>query len=149
MLVIGVGNETRGDDAIGPLVARKLSKLCDQSVSILEQSGEGAALMSSWCENDAVFIIDAVQSGKESGTIFRFDVHQEPIPRKFFHYSTHDFSVAEAIELARVLKTLPPRVIIYGVEGACFEPGIDLTPSVEAALDNVAESIRREIEAGR
>ncbi len=105
--------------------------------------------MSSWRENDTVFIIDAVQSGVESGTIFRFDVQQEPIPRKFFHYSTHDFSVAEAVELARVLRTLPPRVVIYGVEGARFEPGIGLTPTVEAALDNVAESIRREIEATR
>lgn len=148
ILVIGVGNEMRSDDALGLIVARKVAERCPKTISTIEQSGEGAALMASWQGKETVVVIDAVQSGAASGSLFRFDVHHEPIPRKFFHYSTHDFSVAEAIELARVLKTLPPRMIVYGVEGASFEPGIGLSPAAESASEIVVESICQDLGAG-
>jgi hydrogenase nickel incorporation protein HypA/HybF len=41
-LVIGLGNDYRGDDAIGRLVARRLKAMAGDDVRVLEENGEGA-----------------------------------------------------------------------------------------------------------
>ena len=43
----------------------------------------------------------------------------------------------EALELGRALGRAPRRVVLLGVEGAAFAMGDPLTPSVEAALEEV------------
>ena len=45
-------------------------------------------------------IWSCVQSGAAPGTIHRLDATETPVPSRFFHYSTHAFSVAQAVELA-------------------------------------------------
>ena len=71
-----------------------------------------------------------------------FDVHTQTIPTKFFHYSTHAFGIAEAIELARALKQLPQDLIVYGIEGKCFEAGIGLSREVEKAVEEVMMRVK-------
>jgi hydrogenase maturation protease len=147
-LVIGVGNPDRGDDAAGLLVARLLKGRDLPQVAVMEQPGEGAALMDAWKTSGAtmVFLIDAVSSGGEAGAIYRLDATIEPIPASFFHYSTHAFSLAEAVELARVLGELPPRIVIYGIEGKQYTAGWTRSPEVEQAIPVVAERIAQEID---
>jgi hydrogenase maturation protease len=144
-LVLGIGNEYRGDDAVGLIVARRLKARAHDHVSILEHSGEGAALMESWRSSACAILIDAVHSEQKAGTIFRFAAHQQAIPTQFFHYSSHVFGLAEAIELARELKQLPPRLIVYGIEGKNFAAGIGLSAEVEKVVPAVVESVWQEI----
>ena len=127
ILIIGIGNPYRGDDAVGLRIAQDIKKKAPDHVNVIEQSGDGISLMDSWKDADTVILIDAVHSGAQPGTIHRFDVHTQTIPTKFFHYSTHAFGIAEAIELARALKQLPQNLIVYGIEGKCFEAGIGLS----------------------
>ena len=54
----------------------------------------------------------------------------QPLPAHFAHTSTHAFGVAEAIELARALRQLPSSLVVYGVEGTTFEPGMCLSTAV-------------------
>ena len=144
-LIIGLGNEYRRDDAVGLVVARRLREAAPESVRVLEESGEGAALIESWQGADAVILIDAVHSGAKPGTIHRFDAHAQPIAKKFFRFSTHAFGLAEAVELARALGRLPPRLIVYGVEGKSFEAGVGLSPEVEEAAQEVTERVLGEL----
>ncbi len=146
-LIIGIGNEYRSDDAVGLLVARHLKQQMSSAVPVLEQSGEGAALLEVWKEADAVILIDAVQSGAKPGTVHRLNAHAQAIPMAFFHYSTHAFSVAEAIEMARVLKQLPPRLILYGIEGENFAAGTELSAKIQQAAEEVARWILVELQA--
>lgn len=144
--VLGLGNEFRGDDGAGRVVARRLRETALPGVAVREESGEGAALMDAWKDADAVILVDAVQSGAAPGTIHRLDASRVPVPSRFFHYSTHAFSVAEAVELARALNQLPPRLIIYGVEGKDFAAGEKLSPEVAAAVDELLARVRQEIQ---
>jgi hydrogenase maturation protease len=147
ILVIGVGNTYRGDDAVGLIVVERLkNRQALNNVTLLEESGEGAALMEAWRGADAVILVDAVSSGSEPGTIHRLDVSQQTIPANFFSYSTHAFGLAEAIEVARALNALPPRLVVYGIEGKNFAPGMGLSPEVEPAASVAIGHIRREIE---
>jgi hydrogenase maturation protease len=153
-LVFGIGNEYRRDDAVGLVVARRIKARAPAHVSIFEHCRDGASLMEAWNNSPAlllkaqresgVIIIDAVHSGAEPGTVFRFEAHAQPVPAKFFHCSSHAFGLAEAIEMARVLHQLPPCLIVYGIEGKNFAAGKGLSAEVEKSVPGVVENVWRE-----
>jgi hydrogenase maturation protease len=147
-IVLGIGNEYRGDDAAGRLVVRRMADWVPAGVEVRECSGESATLMELWQGFERVYLVDAVESRQPPGTLHRIAAHEEEMPRDFFHCSTHAFSLAEAIELARALDELPPEVIVYGIEGRWFESGKKLTPDVEAAIPVVADRIIEELKKG-
>jgi hydrogenase maturation protease len=144
-LIIGIGNEYRRDDGAGLVVARRLRGQAPAGVSIMEQSGEGAALLEAWKGHTTVFLVDAVDSGAPPGTIHRLDAHARPIPSRFFHGSTHAFSVAGAIELARALSQLPPRLLLYGIQGKNFSAGVGLSAEVDQGIAKVIAQLLGEL----
>lgn len=129
-LLIGVGNAYRRDDAVGLIAARALRERVGAACGIREESGEGTALMDAWRDAELVLLLDALHTGAAPGTVVRLDASAAPVPARFFHYSTHAFGVAEAIELARALGALPAQLIVFGVEGADFTAGEGLSPPV-------------------
>lgn len=141
MLVIGVGNWYRRDDAVGLVVARRLRAMNLPHVLVKEENGEGVALMEAWHGNERVIIVDAASSGSRPGTVHTLNADSTTIPSAFFHYSSHAFSVAESIELARALKRLPPQLVVYGVEGKNFASGVGLSREVGYASDTVVRQI--------
>ncbi len=116
VLVIGIGNEFRGDDAVGLLAARDLDAMRFPGVRVVESRGDGARLMRLWKGFPIVMLIDAVHSGSPPGTLHRLDASQNAIPARFLCTSSHQFGVAEAVETARALGELPEHVIVFGVE---------------------------------
>ena len=137
-VVLGIGNEFRGDDAVGIHFARQLKAIVLPSVKIIEAFGEGLELMGLWEGATRLFICDAVSSGSAPGTIHVMEPHKETIPSHFFNYSTHAFSLAEAIEMSRALDKLPAQVYIYGIEGSSFAAGLELSKVVQ---DSLAETV--------
>ncbi len=131
----------RSDDAVGLLIARRLKENANETVCVLEQSGDGTALMSAWANKDHVVVVDAVSSGQAPGTIHSIDAIQESIPSRFFSCSTHNLGIAEAVELGRTLDQLPDRLQIFGIEGKNFEPGEGLSAEVEQAMEKAIGAI--------
>ncbi len=146
ILIIGIGNEYRSDDAVGLLVARMRQLLSLEHASILEATGEGTALLEAWKGADHVILVDAVSSESPAGTIHQLDALADPILPGLFALSTHAFGVAEAIELARVLGSLPAHLVVIGIEGKHFVAGTSLSPEVERAAREAVESIIRLVE---
>ena len=144
-LIIGVGNEYRRDDGAGIVVARRLRARLPAGVTVIENSDEGASLMEAWQDAASVILVDAVASGAEPGAIHRFDAFGRQLPLGFFHYSTHAFSVAEAVEMARALDRLPATLIVYGIEGQDFSFGVGLSAAVERAAASVVERVMEEL----
>jgi hydrogenase maturation protease len=146
IVVIGVGNAQRCDDAAGLRVARGVrARAGGEDVAVLERSGEATSLMQAWDGARAVIIADAVRSGAAPGTVHRLDAVAESIPDSFLRCSTHSFGVADAIELGRALGQLPPYLVVYGVEGQDFDHGEELSAEVAAALPRVIDRILAEI----
>ncbi len=146
LVVIGVGNAYRGDDAAGLIAVRRLRETLGGRVVCREENGEGTALMEAWKEADAVILVDATHSGASPGTLHRFDVAAQPLPATLLCYSTHAFGVAEAIELARALGQLPARFIVYGIEGKNFAAGSELSAEAESAIEEAVSCVRQELE---
>lgn len=146
--LIGIGNEFRCDDAAGLVIARRLAELLLPNLDVVQHLGDGAALMDLWPGVTEVIVVDAVRSGAPPGTVFRIDAIKETIPTEFFSYSTHAFSLAEAIEVSRRLDQLPPRLFIYGIEGADFSAGQNLSREVSAAIETLVEELSRRLSVG-
>jgi hydrogenase maturation protease len=148
MLLIGVGNLFRHDDALGLEGAKRLKKKKLKSLEVWEHSGDGAALMEAWQGRERVILLDATSSGSAPGTIFSFDGATQPLPSQFKASSSHAFGLAEAVEMARALGRLPKVLRVLGVEGRDFTPGQGLSPEVAASLDQVVQSIVELCKAG-
>ncbi len=145
VLVIGVGNPHRGDDAVGLMVARRVKQRAPAGVTVLEHTGDGAALMDAWQGAGQVFLIDAVSSGGKPGAVIRVDCRELQGRRDPGLVSSHGFGVAQAIRLAAVLGRLPPRMALYGVEAAGFAPGAPPSPEAAGAVAHVVDLVLREI----
>ena len=144
ILVIGIGNPARGDDAAGLAVARCIREAAPGHVTVTELAGDQLALLDAWTGAREVYLIDAVCSGGTPGTVYRFDA-AEPLTARFWHCGTHTFSLADVIELGRALSRLPGRLSGYGIEGGTFEPGAPLSAEVEAAVQAVTAALLREL----
>jgi hydrogenase maturation protease len=145
-LFIGIGNEFRGDDGVGPFLARKIAVMNVPGLKVIEQSGEGTDLMASWQGYDFVILADAVVSGQPPGTIFRFELPGDTIPGALFSkHSTHALGPFQAIELSRTLGTLPEKIVIFGIEGKNFAAGDGLAPEVTATTEMALAEIVREL----
>lgn len=145
-IVIGLGNPDRGDDAAGREVARRLRETGLLSADILELDGEATALLARLEGASAAILVDASISGGPPGMVRRFDVAAGPLPSGAFGVSSHGFGLAEAIELARALGALPPRCIVYAIEGERFDIGAPMSACVWAAIGGLAQRVRDELE---
>jgi hydrogenase maturation protease len=146
VVVIGVGNALRHDDAAGLLVVRSLSARAQAAgIAVHEQEGEPLALLDIWEGADAVVLVDAISSGGAPGSVRRLDASSAPLPARLRGLSTtHAVGVGEAIELARALHRLPERVVLFGVEGRRFDAGEGLSDELEAVAGRLAETVLRE-----
>jgi hydrogenase maturation protease len=145
-LVVGMGNPDCGDDGVGPLVAEALAARLPPHVETLVRRGDALALLEDWAGAETVILVDAAAAIGEPGRIHRIEPAVAPLPAGLSPGSTHAFSVADAIALARRLGRLPSRLVIYAVEGCHFDPGAPMTPAVTAAAGEVVSLVTRELE---
>jgi hydrogenase maturation protease len=141
-LVLCLGNEHRGDDALGPRVARRLGGSV-HGVPVVEHRGDALDLIDLWNGCETVVLVDAVAAAREPGTLIRFDLARAPAPVPLGGTSTHALGAGGAIEMARALGRLPARVEVIGVAGGSFAIGASISPAVAARVDEVAEEVRR------
>ena len=146
VLVIGIGNELRGDDRAGVDLARRLrGRAGEAGIEVREHQGEPTELLNAWHGADAVVLVDTMRSGAPPGTIRRFDASSEPLPGPLRGpSSSHAVALDHAIELGRVLERLPPRVIVFAVEGSTFDTGAGLSHELDAIGPALADAVMRE-----
>lgn len=144
-VIIGIGNELRGDDAAGLWAVRRLRELAPGPMGIWEQSGEASSLIEAWEGAETAMVMDAVLTGAPAGTIHRFEPLVQPFPKIPAPRSTHALGLAEAVELAQALGRLPERLIVYGIEGRNFERGAEPSPEVRGAVEVLVSCVLREL----
>lgn len=147
--IVGIGNEFRGDDAVGLRVVRKLESSKPTGARTIELTGDQSHLLELMRSTNVMIIVDAVQSPAPAGTIFRIDAGKERVPKDFLFFSTHSFDSLNAIETARTLGFLPHVMLLYGIVGKDFSFKIGLTEEVEDAIDVIKEKILEEIDPVR
>jgi hydrogenase maturation protease len=138
-IVIGIGNEFRHDDGVGPEVVSRLASQDLPNVSLAVTDGEPTRLIDLWSEADVAVLIDAVRNDPvHPGAIHQLIVDR-PIACPGGTASSHGLGLGEAIDLAVTLERMPRRLVILAVEGTDFTPGVGLTPEVATAVDRLVQ----------
>ena len=144
-IVIGLGNEDRGDDGAGPVTVRRLRSRLPDGVEVVPDPGDAAGLLDLWEGAGCVYLVDATRAGRPPGSIVRWEAGADgPLPPTRAA-STHGLSLAEAIGLGEALGRRPDRLVVYGIEPSTFAPGPTCSPEVERASAEVAERILAEL----
>lgn len=113
--VLGIGSPF-GDDQVGWKIAEALKQQDGLPSTVIIESHDrpGARLIDFMGNAELVFLIDAVQTGQEIGTVHRFENNEIDEIKNMI--STHDMGIAQALQLGRALDVLPEQVVLYGVE---------------------------------
>lgn len=146
ILVVGIGNPDRGDDAVGAIVAQKLAGRLPPDVAQLVRSSDLLSLMEDWAGFDALVCIDAAAPMGAPGRIRRIDLATDELPPKTPVTSCHAFSLVDAIRLGRILRRAPQNIIVYAVEGSRFDAGTPMTDEVAAAASEAARRVTAEVQ---
>ncbi len=139
-LVVAVGNPDRGDDAAALLVAQVLQARAPAGIDVAIVASP-TSLIDTWAGYPAVVVVDAVRSGRPTGTVVVHSVGEERLPARSGFGGSHAFGVADAIELARALGRLPRRLFVVGIEATAFAPGTPVSPDVENAIEPAADAV--------
>ena len=131
LVVFGWGNESRGDDGLGPLLLRRLAEAAPPDLVAIEDYQlqiehaldlEGA---------DCALFIDA---GKGTKTPFTF---QEISPHADVAHTTHALAPEAVLAVfARIKKARPPPAFVLCVRGESFALGDGLSDEAKARLDS-------------
>ena len=148
-LVFGVGNPSRGDDALGPLFVERLEAW---SAAAGDLPVALAALTDfQWqiehaldlADIDVVIFVDASVRAKPP-----FEL--EPLEAKFdATHSTHALSPACLLAVAERLGQTAPEAWLLAIPGRAFELGAEPSPDSQCYLDAAFEHLRSSIIAGR
>ncbi len=143
VLVLGLGNDLLGDDAVGLHVAREVrSRLHGAAGCAVRETMEmGLALLDEIVGCEHLILVDAIETGKEPpGHVHEFDV-DALVGRRIT--APHFVGVAETLALGRTLGLAMPRdVRIFAVEVKdALTLGVTLTPEVQRAVNPAASRI--------
>jgi len=140
-----MGNEFRGDDAAGLIVAERLRDKYPKNSDIRYCQRDGSALILLWEGYKNVILIDTVCSGASPGTIHILDLKNSDCEEDKFRTSGHSFSIYETVKLAGYINKSPDYIKLFGIEGTQFDMGEGLSKDVENSIEEVVELISREI----
>mgnify|MGYP005817323421 FL=1 len=148
-LVIGVGNEFRRDDGVGPAVVAEVDRLGLDGVRTVIIRGDTTELLDAWDGVEVTVIVDAAAGpGATPGRIRRWtpgDRHDGAA------VSSHALDLPGTYALGQALGRLPRNLVVLTVDAADVGHGVSLTPPLAAAVPDVVATVVAELErhAGR
>ncbi len=148
ILLVAIGS-SHGDDKAAWEVAELLATRLTVK-SVIKKASVPINLID-WLEDiHELHIVDACNGGGRPGELLRFEwgIDHPKFPA-LWKSGTHDFDVLSVLELARTLKRLPERVIIWGIVGTKFEPSGDLSSEIQSRLAAIANTIGKEVADAR
>lgn len=149
ILVIGIGQSLRGDDAAGlEAVQMWQAQHPESAAQVKVETSElpGLVLLDLLEGMDAAIVVDAVRSSAKAGMVIRVG------PDELASFtsdagSAHGWGVAETLHLGQLLFpwVAKCRVTLIGINGKNFAIGAGLSPEVQTAMVDVADMMEREI----
>ncbi|MFH2133744.1 MAG: hydrogenase maturation protease [Pseudomonadota bacterium] len=133
ILLFAVGNESRGDDALGPLLLRRIQGSAPDAVECLEDFQLQIEHAADLRERQQVVFIDADVSC-EAPFLF-----SELRAAHDHSYSSHAQSPAALLHTYRqVYEDTPPQCHVLGIRGYGFELGEALSPEAAENLEQAS-----------
>jgi hydrogenase 3 maturation protease len=137
VVILGVGNPLRGDDAVGSVLAEKLHGHINAIALNAGDVPEDYLGRIIAARPDVVVIVDATETGSEPGSVALIEPEQLPDTS----FSTHTLSLGMLATIVQV--DTQADVFVLGIQPAVTTYGASLTPAVEITLDLLHEMLAR------
>ncbi len=146
ILVLGLGNILLSDEGVGIHAIRLLRERYQfpQEVEILDGGTLALDLLPYVEEADRLLIVDAIQMGAPPGTLVRLEGEQIPAMLSL-KYSPHQIGLGDVLALAKLRGRCPSEIVLWGVQVASLEAGLELSPAVAAKLETLILNILGEL----
>ncbi len=141
ILIAGIGNIFKGDDAFGVEVVTRLAKRpLPNGVKVVDFGIRGIDLTYALMDGyGAAVMVDTMQRGEKPGTVSL--IEPEPAPTEDpaeLNFSPHDLDPAKVLRLARLLGGACPRLLVIACEPLTFgdeDGAMGLSAPVAAAVE--------------
>jgi len=146
-LVLGIGNDIRGDDGIGVRIARLLEGELPAQFVVRECPTAGFDLLEALAGYKKAFLIDAVQTpGGVAGEVYDVAVESTDTSRPLA--PSHALSLPNVLELGKLLLgARMPEVRVLAIEAVALDAFSEsLSAELEGTLNTIVRTVRGRIE---
>lgn len=144
--LIGVGNYTAGDDAIGPrIIEAVVEQGLDREFRAIDLSSNCLNLVAYLDpDTEAILIVDSARMGLRPGETRFFEPGDVETRKALDGVSTHEGDVVRVLALACAAGCPMPRLQVMGIEPESLEPGTGLSATIaEKTSGYIAAAIDR------
>ena len=145
-LVLGLGNEYAGDDAVGVLAVRALPRDLAGGADVVESAASGLALLEVFAGYDRAVVVDSIQTGRSpAGTIIETGLAELGVATA---PSLHQAGIPELAAVARRLgMRFPDRTRVLAVEvSGPLTFGAPLSEPVAAAVTPLSRRVLEQVQ---
>jgi hydrogenase maturation protease len=145
-LVLGLGNILLGDEGVGVRVAERLQERYEfpENVRVLDGGTLGLDLMPYVEAADHLLVIDALDVGAQPGELARLEGDEIPAFLSV-KISPHQMGLSDLLAAVRLAGAYPQDVVLWGVQPAVIDVGLELSPVVAAQVDVLADRVVQEM----
>jgi len=143
-LILGLGNILYRDDGVGVRAVEGL-RMEGCKAEVINGATLGLSLFDVLKNNEKVIVVDAVEMGRNPGTIACFTAEELLSLPESRNFSLHEIGLLEVLKIGFALEENFSNVIIIGIQPGIIEQGEGLSPEVEDKLPEIIEIVKKEV----
>lgn len=146
--ILGIGNTLYTDEGLGVHALSFLEEIyrMDDQVNIVDGSTDGMSLLGPVEDTDYLIVIDAINAGKDGGTII--ELRGDDIPAYYgIKMSIHQLGFQEVLLASKLRERYPKHIVMFGMQPTSLELGIGLSETNEAKLPELVKVVEQQVTA--
>lgn len=135
------------DEGVGVHVINRLAAdhVLPEEVQLLDGGTLGLDLLYYLEGNENLLLVDAVETGKEPGTLIRLEGEEVPAFLSI-KISPHQMGIPDMLFAAKLKDIFPRRLVLFGIQPAWLKLGLDLSPTVSEKMDTLVGKVIEQLE---
>jgi len=136
------------DDGVGVRVVQRLREgyRFPEGVTVMDGGTLGLDLLPHLEGVERLLMVDAVETGGPPGTVVRLSGEEIPVALQT-KLSPHQMGLQDLLAVAEFQGNRPAEMVLWGVQPASIELGMELSPAVAARFDLLVEKVFAELAA--
>ncbi|WP_019241708.1 MULTISPECIES: HyaD/HybD family hydrogenase maturation endopeptidase [Bacillus] len=145
--ILGIGNTLYSDEGIGVHIVPMLEEIFQDNpnVEVIDGSTDGMKLLGPVEDTDYLIIIDAINAGKEGGTIIT--LVGDEIPAYFgIKMTVHQLGFQEVLMAAKLRERYPKNIVMIGMQPTSLDLHVGLTETNSNKIPELISHIKKQVE---
>ena len=145
-LVLALGNILMQDEGLGVHALNRLTQRYHfpDDLPLLDGGTLGLALLPYVADSTDLLIIDCVDNRQAAGTLVRLEGSDVPAALAL-KMSVHQVGLQDLLAASRLQGTLPQRLVLWGIQPASVDWGLELSPTVASSIDELIRAVVQEL----